>query len=442
MSSRIKEMECYLERKCLFIFILNNKNCGLAYNLLLLLSMKKACLLLIVFISIFTEAQTIKSVQLRPLNNSQFTPFMPLGAPLLLSFDDLDADNKEYQYKIEHMTYDWKPSNLATNQYINGFDQNYLNDVTNSFNTLQNYTHYKLVIPNQNTVITKSGNYLISILDTNDTVIFKRRFVLYENLTQVGVAVFRSRDVNRSDKDHLVQLIVNYPNIRINNPAQDIKISIIQNGQWNFLINNITPSFYKPNQLVYNDTNLLNFEANNEYLNFDTKNIRMSNLNIAHVERKQLFETYLYTQTPRKETSYTYQPDINGAFVINSVEANDNSTEADYSRVHFSLSVTEPYLNKDIYVYGAFNNYKLTPENKMLFNPAKNTYDISIVLKQGFYNYGFTTLDSNKTLSLSTVDGSYFETENEYTVFIYYRPFGEVYDRVIGMGQGYFNQNR
>ncbi len=135
-------------------------------------------ILLFVLITNSIISQNIKTIQLRQVNNlNDFSSIVSLGSVLELSFDDLDADNKEYIYKIEHMTHDWKPSNMTSNQYINGFEQNTIINVTNSFNTLQPYTHYSVKLPNENTIITKSGNYLISILNEDYEVVFKRRCV-------------------------------------------------------------------------------------------------------------------------------------------------------------------------------------------------------------------------------------------------------------------------
>ncbi len=389
------------------------------------------------------NSQNIKTIQLRPKNNTkQFAPIVRLGEVLELSFDDLDADNKEYQYKIEHMTHDWKPSSITPNQYINGFDENEIINVNNSFNTLQAYTHYSVNIPNQNTVITKSGNYLISVLNDDYEVVFSRRCVFYEDITSVGVAVFRSRNTKSNKKKQTVQFSVNHPNLSINNTAQEINVSVIQNHNWNTSINNIQPVFIKPQQLIYNHTFKTNFWGGNEFLNFDSKHIRNTSLNIARTERKDIYNTYLYINEPRADKIYTYNPDINGQFVIRTVEANDSNTEADYSLVHFSLDAFKPYKSKDVYVYGAYNNYQLNEENKMKYDVIDRTYKASILFKQGFYNYSYTTLNKNNSVNLDEIDGSFFQTENEYTVIIYYKPFGEIYDRVIGVGNGYFNQNR
>ncbi|OSY88772.1 hypothetical protein WH52_03635 [Tenacibaculum holothuriorum] len=390
-----------------------------------------------------SHSQNIKTIQLRPLlNNKQYAAIVPLGTILQLSFDDLDADNKDYQYKIEHMTYDWKTSNLATNQYIEGFEQNEILNFENSFNTLQPYTHYSVNIPNQNTIITKSGNYLISVLNEDDEVIFSRRCVFYEDMTTVGVAVYRSRNTQTFNEQQTVQFSVNYPNFNIVNPAQEIKVTLFQNNDWNTAINNLQPQFFNPNRLIYNYTLKTNFWGGNEFLNFDNKFIRNTSVGVARTERKDIYHNYLYTDTPRADRPYTYNPDINGQFIIRTLEGINANTEADYAMMHFSLDAFEPYEDKNVYIFGAFNNFELNEENLMTYNSKKRMYEASILLKQGFYNYGFVTVDKNNNVNLHEIDGSFFQTENEYTVIVYYKPFGGLYDRVIGVGNGFFNQNR
>lgn len=388
------------------------------------------------------QTQNIKTIQLRPINSQQFSAIVPLGSVLELSFDDLDANNKEYQYKIEHMTYDWKPSNLTSNQYIDGFNQNYINEVSNSFNTLQDYTHYSVKIPNSNTTITKSGNYLISVLDEDDEVVFSRRCVFFENKTTVGVGVFRGRDTKASNEQQTVQFSVNHPQFKINNPAQEIKAVLFQNHNWNTAITDLQPQFFKQNQLLYNYTNKTNFWGGNEFRNFDSKNIQNTSLNIAKTVREDVYQNYLYTDEPQADIPYNYNPDINGQFVIRTLNGNDEATEADYATMHFSLDAFNPYKNKDVYVFGAFNNFSFSDENKMTYNDQERVYQLELPLKQGFYNYSYAVVDADGNVDLNKVDGSFYETENEYTVIVYYRPFGSFYDRVIGVGNGFFNQNR
>ena len=404
--------------------------------------MSQKLILCLLFISTSFFSQNIKSIQLRPLQENNFSAIVPLGTPLEISFDDLDADSKDYQYKIEHMTHDWKSSRLSSSQFIDGFDQNTIVNVSNSFNTLQNYTHYSVRIPNINTVITKSGNYLLSILNTDDDVIFTRRFVLYEPSTTVGVTVERSRNSKTLNTQQTIEFIINHPKIKINNPAQEVHVVILKNNNWEEKITNLQPTFFRPNQLSYTYTNKTNFWGGNEYLNFDNKFIRNNSLNVVKIIKKDIFHHYLYPFEFNPFRKYSYNPDINGQFVIRTLEANDSKTEADYAMIHFTLSVEEAFSDKEVYVYGAFNDFKITDENKMYFDLEERAYKANILLKQGFYNYTFATKETNGNSNTNDVNGSFYETENEYTVIVYYKPFGSFFERVVGIGTGFFDQNR
>ena len=404
--------------------------------------MHQKLILAFIFFTTSFLSQNIKSIQLRPLQENNFSSIVPLGTVLELSFDDLDADSKDYQYKIEHMTHDWQKSRLLSSQFIDGFDQNSIINVTNSFGTFQNYTHYAVKIPNVNSIITKSGNYLVSVLNDDDEVVFSRKLVLYENIAIIGVEVSRSRNTKTINTQQTVEFTINHPNLRINNPAQEVNVVLLKNENWNEKLTNLKPTFFKQNQLKYTYANKTNFWGGNEYLNFDSKFIRNKSLNVVKIEMKDIFHHYLYPSTYNPSRSYTYNPDINGQFVVRTLEAANPNTEADYAMMHFTLYADNPIANKEVYVYGAFNNFKTEEENKLSYNFADNSYQGQILLKQGFYNYTFATVNENKTVDTNQINGTFFQTENEYTVIAYYKPFGGLYDRVIGIGTGFYNQNR
>ena len=389
-----------------------------------------------------TAPNYIKSIQLRPLGDTVFNHIVPLGKTLELSFDDLEGDQKDYYYKLELMTHDWKKSNLIANQYIEGFQSNIIFNVENSFNTFQNYTHYSVQFPNQNTRITKSGNYLLSVLDEVEDVIFTRRFTLYENTVTVGVSVSRSRDTKNMNEAQTVNFLVNHSQLQINNPSQEIHVAILQNENWKTAITKIQPQFYKPNQLVYKYPKKTNFWGGNEYLFFDNKNIRNASVNIARSERKEIYHNYLYPYVNRGLKSYTYNPDINGQFIVRNIEATNPKTEADYAMMYFSLKVGQEVADKEVYVYGAFNNFSITEENKMIFDSSTNYYNANFLLKQGFYNYTFVTKSWDTIISESEIRGNFSETENMYTVIVYHKAFGSLFDRVIGVGTIQHNGER
>ncbi|HIP47385.1 MAG TPA: DUF5103 domain-containing protein [Lutibacter sp.] len=386
---------------------------------------------------IILPPDTIKTIQLNSSIKGVFTPIIPLNGSLHLSFDDLEADEKDYYYQIEHCDMNWETSDLVTTEFVNGYAEERIKDYENSFNTLQDYTHYELRIPNKNTRLLISGNYRISILNDDYETVFTRYFVVYESLATVGVSVHRSRDVSYIDSQQSIQFSINHPGLHINNPRDEIKPVILQNNDFSTQIVGLKPQFIRGNQLLYKYDKETAFWGGNEFLHFDTKEIRTTNLNIAKIiSGENLYHTLLYTNIVRKHDPYTYYPDINGGFVIRNLNAETQETESDYSWVHFSLKVYEPFQKKEVYIYGTFNNYQLAEENRMIYNSKTGTYDASILCKQGFYNYKYVTLDEDNTINSTTVSGSFDETENDYLVLVYYSKFGSYYDRVIGVGRG------
>lgn len=376
----------------------------------------------------------IKSIVLRSKLTNNYTPIIRLGTSFTLEFDDLSYDQQEYTYKIEHYDYNWQPSGLISTEYINGYASDYIRDFENSFNTLQPYTYYKLQIPNDNTQIKLSGNYVISVLNIYDEVLFSRPFIVYDSQVDVGVSVHRNRDIASLNSKQSLQFTINHPNLLINNPSQEIKVAIYQNNDWNTVIKDLKPQFYRGSQLIYKYIDNISFWAGNEFLFFDTKQIRTANNNIARVTLNDIFDTYLYLDEERLHKPYTLYPDINGNFVIRSVDGGETSTEADYTWVHFRLETFENIGQDNIYVYGNFNGWQLTEENKMSFDENLKIYTCKMLLKQGFYNYLYVTANEEEKINNHAIEGSFFQTENDYTVLVYFRPFGSRYDQVIGYG--------
>lgn len=376
----------------------------------------------------------IKSIVLKPLRTNEYAPIIRLGETFILEFDDLEADQKSYSYKIEHYDYNWESSNLNSTEFINGFNDDLFRDFENSFNTIQGYTHYKLKLPNDNIRIKISGNYIISVIDEYDDVVFSRPFIVYEPKLDVGVSVHRNRDISTINSKHNVQFVISHPNLLINNPNLEIKTSIYQNNDWNSVIKNAKPQFIRGTQLLYKYNANINFWAGNEYLFFDTKEIRNATNNVARTELTDNFNTYLYLDEERIHKPYTLNPDINGNFVLRTVDNDDISIEGDYSMVYFSLESFEDIKDDSVYIYGDFNGWKLTEENKMTYDAQTKLYHGNLLLKQGFYNYQYVTADDKGHINIHAIEGSFYQTENNYTVLVYYRPYGSRYDQVIGLG--------
>ena len=369
------------------------------------------------------------------VNNNNVIPFFKLGESFELSFDDLYGDEADYYYTITQYNYDWSsPSDLAKVEYLNGVDNQRIITYENSFNTLQLYSHYKQVFPNRFNQITKSGNYLISILNDEREIVFSRKFVIYEEQVNVGLLVRRARDFDSLDGKQNIEMSINYGDKILQNPIQNVKVTLFQNGNWKTSLSNIKPQFTLGSELIYRYNKETQFWGGNEAYSIDNKIIRGTNNTVAKVTSgENIYNTYLYVNTPRRNQPYTYFPDINGNFAIQNINTNNPQIEADYSWVYFALN-TPNMLDKNIYIVGMFNNYNISEEYKMEFNKNSGFYEKAILLKQGFTNYQYVVTDKNgKVDNQNAIDGNYFQTENNYTAIVYYRGNNERYDRVIGI---------
>ena len=378
----------------------------------------------------------IKTIMFKGNTNESQLPILKLGEPLLLEFDALNGLESDFYYVIEHFNYDWTPSDLVKSEYLRGFDNQRIQDYKNSFNTYQIYSHYMLQIPNQQTKgLLVTGNYLISIWNDDDELIFSRKFMVYEDVVNVGVDVKRSRDVKFIDDKQSVDIVINNRNLNFNNPLENVKTLIVQNNNLNTAISNVKPQYTLGNQLVYKYTSETSFWGGNEYLYFENKDVRAANVGVQFIDLKEIYHNYLFVNTPRANQLYTYNPDINGNFLITAIDAQDVSIEADYTMIHFALQHPELKDGQSIYVYGNFNNYALEPENELLWNPKTGLYECAFRLKQGFYNYKYVKTDSNGTLNEGAISGNFYQTENNYKVLVYYKDLGARYDRLIGVGE-------
>lgn len=379
--------------------------------------------------------KTVSFVQ----NNQNVVPIFQLGDTFQLQFDDLYGNDASYFYEIIHCDYNWNPSDLQKRDYLLGFDNQRIQESSNSFNCLQIYTHYSLPFPNSTTQLKISGNYMLRILNEDKEVVFSRKLMVYEDLVSVPIQIKRARTVTNLESKHNVEFTIKSNVINFQNPIKNIKTVLFQNGKFCNAISNISPQFTIGNDLIYKYDTLTQFWAGNEFLYFDNKEIRVASNSISRVDnQKEIYSSYLFTNEARANSNYYNWQDVNGNFTVRRLFTENSDIEADYSWVYFSLSAPL-FRTSDgaIYVTGMFNNYVLTPENKMEYNSEKGIYEKAILIKQGFVNFEFTAVQKNgKIDSENNIDGNFFQTENEYTVLVYYKEDTDRYTRIIGKGTG------
>jgi hypothetical protein len=399
-------------------------------------------LLLLLTISAYCQVQEvnppdyIKSITFKSASSDLGElPIIRLGETFYLEFDALVANEPDFYYKIEHYDYDWTESQLVRPEFLLGVDNFRIQDYRNSFNTFQLYSHYRLSIPNDQTRGLKvSGNYILSIHDSSDNLVFSRKFMIYEDIVTPGISIKRSRDVNTIESMQTVDLEISGGN-KLNNPLQTVSTIIIQNRNLNTAIKNIKPQYTIGDKLIYRYVNETAFPGGNEYLNFETKDVRTASLGVQFIDLKDIYQSYLFANRSRADLPYTYNPDINGQFKITAIDRDDVSIEADYTQVHFTLNYPELTNGERIYVYGNYNNYALEDYNEMIYNGDTSQYETNFKFKQGFYNYKYVVVNPDGNLDEGRISGNFWQTENNYKVLVYYRDLGARYDRIVGFNE-------
>lgn len=376
----------------------------------------------------------IHSLKIYARNDVSILPIIELNTKqkIQINFDSFQEDNQDLVYQIIHCDADWKKSYLSEELYMEGFFENYISDYELSFNTNVNYANYSLEIPNDDIKLTKSGNYkLISFQDeTLKDTLFVAKFYVIESLIKIKGRVRNCTNPRYLETSQEVDFALEEPKLRIHNPIKDLRTFVWQNGDQ---INRkeLKPIFIRNNSYSfdYNEENV--FLAGSEFRQFNTNTYKLVGRYIESIKEDANYSYYnLKPSYNRHFKGYVYDRDNNGKFIIN-VEGKDNpNTEADYVYVNFTLAMDQP-LDKDIYVYGELTNWGLYSKYKMKYNLKIRAYTLTLLLKQGYYNYEYVVEKDGK-LSNDFIEGSHHQTENDYNIAVYYKDPRKQYDRLIG----------
>ena len=355
---------------------------------------------------------------------------------IILNFDDLGEDVRDMYYRFEHCTHDWKPSGLHQMDYQEGYNTDYIADYQFSFNTITPYTHYALEFPNDRIKLTRSGNYVIKIFvdDNEKHPILTARFMIVEPLASIVAEVKRSSVIADRNYRQKVDVKVNLAGLQTSNPYRDIELVVLQDNRLDNAKRGIKPSFINGNELVYDFQDELSFDGINEFRYFDAKSVRYRSERVADVIiESDGYHIYLAPDIRRAYKQYITEQDINGKLLIKNDDMQNAHLESDYVTVHFVMPIDVFLGNGDMYLFGQLSNWEMDERFKVDYNPLKLQYEKTLKLKQGYYNYLY--LWKNKSQDNGTTEfteGNHFETENDYTILLYYKDQSSFSDRLVG----------
>jgi hypothetical protein len=425
----------------------------------------------------------IKTVSLEVGNNPISFPILELNSSqfFILKFDDLLNEERNLFYRIIHCDKNWKPSRLTEIEYLSGFNDERLRNYDYSVNTKTQFIHYWQRFPNRDTNWKVSGNYLLVIYEDNiDYPLLTRRFIVTERRVDVQMQGTFPADVGNIRYKQEMQIEINFEKFKMRNPVDEVSIVVMQNEDWNTFVD-ATPSFVIGNNLRFNRVGIFQFFGLAEYREFDIRSIYSLSRGVEKIERgKKYTDVFLRKHESRFSKPHLLTFDLNGKFYIQNFEgfnnrsmddiiaglANqigsdpnirqtlrdsisrslilsnpllDNANRAeerhirsDYAHVVFALEVPDEYTDSDIYIIGGINDWEPREEFKMKYNPGSGYFEGEALLKQGYYNFYYAIKDPKGKLDYRSLEGSWTETENDYHALVYYRGFGELYDRIIG----------
>ena len=383
---------------------------------------------------------TIHTVQLFKRGFELAPPIIELGSAdqLVLRFDDLQPNNENFSYTVVHCDALWQPSDLLSGQYLTGALNDYIPAGRLSFNTLQQFIEYEMALPNEMMQISRSGNYLLKVYRSDDPedVVLTRRFMVFEQQTQIDAQIVASRNVDMRDIAHQVDLVVRHPALPVQDPFSEIHVSVLQNMRWDDLRSGLKPRFVRGTELIYDHPEQALFLAGNEFRNFDLKDLRFLTQRVQRIVPgvgQGVYEAFILPEEKRNISIYLDRQDINGKYFVRNDLVDGDPLGADYVMVHFKLPLHEELMD-EVFVYGGFSDFQCRKENRMTWSPQEKGYLASILLKQGLYDFSFVTLPRGAIApDISAIEGSHFQTENDYIVLVYFTDHRQRADRLVGV---------
>ncbi|MDX2001242.1 MAG: DUF5103 domain-containing protein [Chitinophagales bacterium] len=358
------------------------------------------------------------------------------GEQLLLSFDELGTDLQQYNYTYIHCNADWTPSNLSAYDYLTGFFEGTISNYSLSKATRLPYVHYQLNFPNEDLGLNRSGNYLLLVYANNDTSqrVLSRRFYVVDNKISVDVSLKNAATADLFLSHQEVQFDLNVKDIAITNPFDEVSVTVMQNFRPDNAYYGLKPQFIRQDKLVYRSDGKIVFPGLKEFRFFDSRNLLYLGQHIKtyHADSNVV---ELNADDIRAYKQYDYIKDANGAYIVGRNDARNNNLEAEYVKVRFLLGTKLMFPGSGIYVVGAFNNWQLLDSCKLDYNFSTKTYSKDVLLKQGFYNYLYTMVRDGEAADPLALEGSNYETENNYQILVYYRPVGTRYDQLVAFRQ-------
>jgi len=381
----------------------------------------------------------LKTLQIAMQGEKMGLPIIELNNEnsLHISFDEMSHEAHSYSYKVMHCNADWTLSNLNSNEYLSGFTTGNITDFNLSTTTTFLYTHYQITLPNDNMGFKISGNYVLIIYEDNEVEkpLAQACFSILEPRVGISATIRGNTDTELNERLQQLDFEVNLNGYSVRDAASEFKVVIRQNNRLDNQVTNIKPTFLSNSTLSYINNKSLIFDGGYEYHRFDISSVYAAGEGVETIRyNKTRYEALLYPTKIQTSKTYMQEMDVNGKYVVNLQNAQEDNIEADYIVVNFNLAAKQPFFDGQIYLGGEFNFNLMNDVSRMKYDMEKSAYVQSVLLKQGGYNYQYWFLPKGEQKATAEkVEGSYWQTRNEYTIYVYHKAWGERYDKFVGV---------
>ena len=350
------------------------------------------------------------------------------------SFDEMSHVYHRYMCRITHRNADGSMSELSEIDYLDGINDFVIECWENSHNTTQLYTHYAFDLPNDDISLKVSGNYRVDVYDEDnedEVPVVTFEFSVLEPMVNISARISGDTDRTYNEGEQQLSFVVDHARCNVVSPETDLIPVVYQNRRRDNAVIGVKPTYVTGKMVEYVHNDKLIFEAGNEYRRFELTDPNSPGMNVENViYHDSAYHALLYIDKPRR--SYSNVIDENGRLYINTLEGYGMPIEADYVNVHFAIDM--PYrAGGDFYLSGDLGGNSLDKGNILYYDYEEGYYFTSCLLKLGVYNYQYVWLpDGAHRATSKFTEECFYNTENEYLIYIYHREFGARYDRLVG----------
>lgn len=370
----------------------------------------------------------IQSIRLHPRGNPNGAPIIQLDSQtqLVLSFDYLGKQSRQFRVEVTHRTQEWRRSAISPSTYLDSFSRAYIQNAKSSISQRPSYRHVEYHFPGNNLRPAVSGNYLLEIYDYDTgKLLFSLPFFVAEDKGTLESRV-ETLFARRDDGRPLSQLnsTYRYPDF-VEFPQFDLSMSFVQNRFWGRMripdhLDTITPG-----QLRGRLGREQAFVGNYEFKTIDLRSFTPDGHNILEYQPGQTPPTVIL----RRDLQHLDAKPRPYPLSHFGVPLDDRSS--DYAQVQFRLETASSVSpESEIYLVGNFNNWMINDLNKMHYNPTTGLWTGSALIKQGEYAYKYVQLRNHQIYDLA-LDQSFLSAQQEYLTFVYFEDPDKNFDRLL-----------